>query len=358
MVNYLEMLIMKKSFQSIKIFFLVSMLILIFSIKASQSIESIFIPHSDFISQVEWSPDGTKLAFISGFEIHILDTENWETIAVIMQGSSYITWHPDSQLLAGSLGGNSERIFIWDANNGKLIREFGRLDHSRFDRSLTPQPQTIAWHPDGDIIATDASLPYVPRRPYPYPEEILLWDVNSSTVIQRPRLIEVTTATWHNSVNLEWSHNGEMLLSTGADDLPINPRNYMTEPVSYVLDVENNEVLFTLVGAISWSSDDNMIAGFNSHRRLTIWDVTSQDIINFGQTNISPFSLEWHSYLPVIASLDMKSNLHIWNVDTDITYETSMVNLSSARDLSWKPNSHTLAISGSDGIIIQTYDLD
>lgn len=307
---------MKNSLLFVKMFFLMSIVLFIFSIKAQQNVRSIFIPHSHHVSEIEFSPDGTKIALLSWAEIHILDTENWDTIAVITDVfSNNIAWHPNSELIAGVQGGGSERILIWEANTGKLVQEFGRPYHSPWDSGLTPQPQTISWHPDGAIIATDASMPYGALRSYP--EEILLWDVNNRTFLQRPTLIEVTTTTRHNSTHLSWSHSGDMLLSYGSDDLPHNPRNYMTETKSYILDVENDEVLFTLRGGVvGWSPDDTMIASVNS-AQITIWSIESQEaIVHSDQGDISIFSVEWHPDLPIIASLGLKGNIYIWNIET------------------------------------------
>lgn len=353
-----EKMTMKKSLLFIKTFFLMSTMLIMFTIRAQQNVSSIFIPHFDHISEIEFSPDGTKLAFISGFEIHILSTENWDTITVILDAySSAITWHPDSELIAGAQGGRSEHILIWEANTGKLVQEFERIHHSPWHSGLTPQPQTISWHPSGNLIATDSSRPYGTLTLYS--EEILFWDVTNIDV-HEPRLVEVSTTTWHNSTHLIWSNNGDMLLSYGDDALPRNPRNYLTETKSYVLDVENNEVLFTLrEAAISWSSDDTMLASINSYRQITIWSVSTQVAIAHSEQNdISILSVQWHPELPIIASLGLMGNIYIWNIETGLSYDTETTGLTNLRDLAWHPDGNALALAGSEGIIIQTYSLD
>ena len=353
-----EKMTMKKSLLFIKIFFLMFTIQFIFSIEAQQNVSSIFIPHFDHISEIEFSPDGTKLAFISGFEIHILNTENWDTITVISDAySSDIAWHPDSELIAGAQGGRSEHILIWEANTGKLVQEFERMYHSPWHSSLTPQPQTISWHPSGNLIATDSSRPYGTLTLYS--EEILFWDVNDIDVYE-PRLIEVSTTTWHNSTHLTWSNNGEMLLSYGDDALPRNQRNYLTETKSYVLDVENNEVLFTLrEAAISWSSDDTMIASINSSRQITIWSIETQEAIAHSEQNdMSILSVEWHPELPIISSLGLRGNIYIWSIETGLSYDIQSTGLTNLRDLAWHPDGTSLALAGSEGIVIQTYNLD
>jgi WD40 repeat protein len=341
---------MLRSFQHFrKLYPFIVLLVLALVVRAREDEDAIFLPHPRLVSQVEWSPDGTRLAANLGSEIHIFNTETWERVTVISDWSSDIAWHPDSQLIAGVQGGESERLFIWDTNTSESVRVIGRDRTSDAPRGVT-QPQTLAWHPDGNIIATDATTSF---------DEILLWDISKGLT----PVLNVAGGVWHNSTHLVWSHNGEMLLSSGADDLPPHPNNYMTVTRTYILDAESGETLFSILsGARVWSPDDERIVTgsiVDTVRRITIWHLELEEaLLHFDEHKSSVVSVAWNTYSPIIASADIDDNLYIWNADTGITYDAGDIDLTFLRDLAWKPDSNILAIAGNEGVLIKSYDFD
>lgn len=312
----------------------------------------IFLPYSESISQVEWSPDGTKLAVNFMSEIHIIDTNNWERITTILGSTSKISWYPNSQLIAGVQGGSSEQVLIWDTNTGSLVRELRRSSKLDTPGGIAAQPQTVAWHPDGNIIATDATMGF---------DELLFWNIGEENESSEPILIKTTSKTWHNSTNLEWSPDGEMLLTSGSDDAPPG-LDYMTVPSSYVFDLDSREVIFTIPEtSLTWGSDSKKFASravVGSARRITIWDIASDSAIrHFDKHTNTIISTAWNIYFPVIASADIDNNLFFWNPDTGQSYNVDNFDLIDIRDLAWKPNTNVLAIASKDGIHIQNYIL-
>jgi WD40 repeat protein len=338
---------MLKSFRHFRHLYSVFLMLLVLIVRARET--DIFLAHSNLVSQVEWSSDSTKLATNLGNEIHIFNTETWERVAIIEDWSSDIAWHRDSQLIAGIQGGDSERVLIWDANTGELIQVLGR-NRASDAPGIAAQPRALDWHPDGNIIATDATMSF---------DEILLWDISRGLT----PVLNVAGGVWHNSTHLVWSHNGDMLLSSGADDLPPNPNNYMTVTKSYILDAESGETLFSIPsGARVWSPDDEKIvtvSNVDTVRRITIWHLEAGEALrHFDEHKSSVVSIAWNTYSPIIASADIDDNLYIWNTDTGITYDVGDIDLTFLRDLAWKPDSNILAIAGNEGVLIKSYDFD
>src|SRR5690606_24781268 len=123
-------------------------------------IKVIEITQTDTILQIEWSPDGTKLALLSWDNISILETQNWIEINQINNPHVYsIAWHPDSELIAGVQGGTSEHLIIWEVMLGDVVYEYKRAIPPNINTLASPS-QTISWHPEGNIIATDATLAF------------------------------------------------------------------------------------------------------------------------------------------------------------------------------------------------------
>ncbi|QPC81353.1 PD40 domain-containing protein [Phototrophicus methaneseepsis] len=106
----------------------------------------------NYITDVEWSPDGTKLAISSDCNIEIWN-QPWDSANAQLErtlqapndspisGIVTLSWHPSGNML---LGVKPEFVHIWDVSNGQLLRTF----------SPNPTPVLSAsWSPDGSMIA-------------------------------------------------------------------------------------------------------------------------------------------------------------------------------------------------------------
>ena len=97
--------------------------------------------------QPDWSPDGTKIAFVSdrdgdGNQIHVMDADGKNVIR-LTDGAGQKTdpdWSPDGQRIAFSLDGWADHIDVMDAD--------GRNREKLEDEARNP-----SWSPDGKQIA-------------------------------------------------------------------------------------------------------------------------------------------------------------------------------------------------------------
>jgi hypothetical protein len=284
-------------------------------------------------------------------EIHIFDTSTWNIVTTINTTPTRVSWHPNSQLIAGTGGGTSERLLIWDANTGDLVREWVRSDPRISPDSRWPQPQTVAWHPSGEIIATSAFLPL---------DEILFWDVSEESDYDNPIVVKTPSEIWHNSTDIEWNQSGDLLFSSGSDDLPPESQHF-TIPASYVLDTDTTETVLSILDGVirTWGPDNTLIGTrwIDDEIQIVIWEVETGDVLNhFNKHAANITSIDYNAHSSVVASTDIDGTLLIWDFASGNNYEIEPVESTFLTNVAWKPNSNTLAIAGEGGVVIRHYD--
>lgn len=148
--------------------------------------------HSDVITDLAWSPDGSRIASSS----RDLSAKIWRPdgeLEVALDGHvdvvTAVTWSPDNRHLATSSFDQTARI--WNASDGQLRREF---------QGHTELVTDIAWSPDGLLLAS-TGWDYVVR----------VWNAESG----------LTQATLEGHVgpvlSVAWAPDGRNLASTSQD---------------------------------------------------------------------------------------------------------------------------------------------
>jgi WD40 repeat protein len=101
---------------------------------------------SHWIDSLEWSPDGTQLAFNCGCEVRIWQVENGAIKSLTFNNSSVLdlTWHPSSQYLAAA---GRRGIKIWNTLNWKS---------PPWELELTAAATAITWSNDGFFLAASS----------------------------------------------------------------------------------------------------------------------------------------------------------------------------------------------------------
>ena len=322
-----------------------------FLVASQENDDVVLLPASPLISEVTWSPDGTKLAVYEASEIHIFDTDTWNHITTI-HATTRVSWHPNSQLIAGTGGGTSEQLLIWDANTGSLVREWVRSDPRIRSDSIWSQPNAIAWHPDGKIITTSAFLGH---------DEILFWDMSEERDYNNPIVMKTDSEIWHHRFDLEWNQSGDMFFSSGTDELPLDSQ-YTTISTNYVLDTNSRETILTLQKSSidTWGPDNTLIGirWIDDVIQIAVWDIETGAVLNhFDKHAANITSIDFNEHSSVVASVDIDGTLLIWNFTTSNNDKIEPVESTFLKDVAWKPNSDILAIAGEGGVVIRHYDL-
>ena len=199
------------------------------------------------INDMQYSPDGTKLAVATSIGIWIYDAKTLEEISLIAEhtisypGIKIVSFSPDGKTLIG-IKGSFEGIKLWDVTNGTvkktLMGKFLFGNH------------TVLLSPDGQTLASDHN------------KEIYLWD----TVTGKHRVLKGHTE----SVNgFAFSPDG-LTLASGSKDQTIR-----------LWDVATGEHKQTLTGhsapvtKITFSPDGSTFVSVSDDKTIYLWDTTT-----------------------------------------------------------------------------------
>ena len=98
---------------------------------------------------IAWSPDGRFLATPMKGEVGLWDTESGELQRVLPTNAGrFLTWSPDSRLLA--LGSSGGAIEIWNVDSGDLQHTLAGQTDLRI--------WSLEWSPDGRGLPPDQEM--------------------------------------------------------------------------------------------------------------------------------------------------------------------------------------------------------
>lgn len=147
------------------------------------------------LTDLEWSPDGERLAYSlilhrSGQDVlEILDANTGTELHSLPHGASVasIDWEPEGNTLV-SMGG--EVLKMWNPNTGQLLKTIELSSHSMF----------IEWSPDGRFIATGACNE---------DNNVRVWDAQSLDLVS-------SFAPNSTCTRVTWSPDGRYLAAEGG----------------------------------------------------------------------------------------------------------------------------------------------
>ena len=306
------------------------------------------------ISEIAYSPDGTRLAVAGGIGIWLYDAQTGQELDLFVGHTGLVesvSFSPDGRTLAS--GSTDETIRLWDVSSGRHLRTLtGHTDSVR-SVSFAPDGQTLAsgstdatirlwdassgrhirtltghtgsvrsvsFSPDGRTLASGSF------------REIRLWDVASGQHIR--------TLIGHTFVvtSVSFAPDGQTLAS-GSYDATIR-----------LWDVSSGQHLRTLghpgwVNSVSFSPDGNTLASGSLDTTVRLWDVASgQHIRTLGH----PFGVESVSFSPdgnTLASGGWQE-IRLWDVASGQRIRTLTEHTSGVYSVSFSPDGRTLA-SGS-----------
>ena len=111
------------------------------------------------VSEVQYSPDGSRLAVVSSIGIWLYDTTTYRAIALIggdRREAHSVVFSPDGTTLAGVSWGKTVRL--WDVKTSEQKRVF---------TGHTERINDLAFSPDGKLLASAS-----------YDGTMLLWEVH------------------------------------------------------------------------------------------------------------------------------------------------------------------------------------
>ena len=150
--------------------------------------------HVDKVFNVAFRPDGEVLASVGlGHDgtIRIWDVQTGKNLRTFKHQAWDIVFSPDGKTIV--CGDSSHRVYLLDAETGKLIRTF--IGHTGYDHHV----QSVAFSPDGKTIAGMGA----------HSNTVILWDANTGK-----RLQTFPGWTYQNTQHLlTFSPDGRMIAS-------------------------------------------------------------------------------------------------------------------------------------------------
>ena len=289
--------------------------------------------HTDGVSSVSFSPDGSILASGSWDDtVRLWDVETgmpFRTLEGHTDGVSSVSFSPDGSTLAS--GSWDDTVRLWDIETGVHLRtlEGHRWGH----RGL----HSVSFSPDGKTLASVG-----------HEDTVLLWDVETGVHL---RTLQGHIYGVSGVSSVSFSPDGKVLASGNWDD------------TVRLWDVETGMPFRTLEGhtggviSVSFSPDGRRLASGSWDDTVRLWDVATGVHLRTFQGHI------WYvhsvSFSPDgrrLASGSWDDTVRLWDVATGVHLRTFQGHTDSISSISFSPDGKVLA-SGSGNHPIRLWDV-
>ena len=258
--------------------------------------KSTIIAHTDYITSVAYSPDGSTFAsYGQDGTIILWDTEDFEqrtTITGHISGFPRIAFSPDGETMVS--GSGDQTLRLWDTTTGRNIKTY--VGH------IGPVV-SVAFSPDGRTIASSGGVVFGDRwfaDDYP----IRLWDVSTGS--------QIATIIGHerDTYRVSFSPDGQILTTYSVDRTPIfwdaNTANYLW---TFTGNWEG-------VGYMAFSPDGKKIVYGNTDG-IYLWDIVNRkQIASYSGSIPITTNIVFSPDGNTIAAGGIGQEVHLWNVYT------------------------------------------
>jgi len=303
-------------------------------------IYGIYQGHSQSITTVAWSPDGTRIA--SGSEdtrVHVWEPAMGSEETTFFGHSGYqhavkdVVWSPDSTLIASCGAGSDTTVQVWDAQTAGQM--FIYTGHRRMVNALT-------WSPDGAYIASGSD-----------DSTVQIWEPTTGdrvfTYLGDRRTFWETLAWYTNKRQiyaLAWSPDGTRIVLGGGNGFVqvwhVLTRRVICSHRPHAMDIV----------ALTWSPGGTYVASGSKDGTVKVWEAATGNLIftyhGHAYSGEWVTSVAWSPDGKRIASAGKGgTTVQIWdahNGGNGFTYRNHTDNVNT---LAWSPDGTRIA-SGSD----------
>ncbi|MCG9132006.1 PD40 domain-containing protein [Candidatus Poribacteria bacterium] len=284
-----------------------------------------------WISDIAYSPDGTRLAVASSIGIWIYDTETFTEIALLTGHTGYVNalvYSPDPDRKILISGGADSTVRVWNTDTGELLRTLEEPNDSVID---------VAFSPDGKIFGG------VMEEGYDH--TLQLWDAHTLQPLLSFQFDRTATC---------------LAFSSDSKRIAVG-REGFTWADMYILDVSTGEIVRTIpssgVRSIAFSSDGITLATGSQFSRVELWGART---FKHWQTLGSHHNgVNAVAFLPdgeILASAGNDNLIQLWNTFIGENLRTLEGHTEPVLSVSFNPNGNTLASASRTEIIF--WDVD
>ncbi|KAJ5301596.1 hypothetical protein N7508_006459 [Penicillium antarcticum] len=288
--------------------------------------------HSDWISNVAFSPDSQIVASGSGDEtIKLWDHLTGRELQTLQGHSDWVrsvAFSSDCQIQILASSSDDKTIKLWDVKTGRMLKTLeGHLG----------TVYTVAFSSgcQSQILASGS-----------YDKTIKLWDATRGQVLE--------TLEGHSGpvLSVAFSLDSQsQLVASGSEDATIK-----------LWDAKTGQELRTLkghsscVGSVAFSPGSQVLASGSYDKTIKLWNATTGQLLKTFEGHSGPvrsiaFSLDGR----ILASGSIDMTIKLWDTTVDQEPQTLEGHLSLINSVAFSPNSQILA-SGSVDMTIKLWD--
>lgn len=238
---------------------------------------------SGVVDTLAWSPDGRQIAS-AGTNVAIWDAQTGKTLRIDATESVNrvlsLAWSPDGKYLAAA--GGDGNVYIWNASTAATVFSYQNW-----------YVDAVAWSPDSTRLASAWSADS-------QHSDVQIWDVSQENQLLAVHLDYI----W----SLAWSPNGTLLAVAGKDGVEFLEVN--DGSIVGPLLTKPEQVFFS----VAWSPDGTRVAaaGFVD---VFVWDATSgRRIVDYQHGGVD--CVAWSPDGTRIASASSDTSVQVWDAST------------------------------------------
>jgi len=283
--------------------------------------------HKDFVTSVNFSPDGKTLVSVSRDNtIKLWNVETGEEIRTLKghYGVQSVNFSPDGKTLVSGSWDNT--IKLWNVETGEEIRTL---------KGHNGPVNSVNFSPDGKTLVSGSG-----------DKTIKLWNVETGQ--------EIRTLKGHDNsvISVNFSPDGKTLVS-GSGDKTIKLWNVETGQEIRTLKGHDNSVI-----SVNFSPDGKTLVSGSDDKTIKLWNVkTGKEIrtlkghdIYFRSVNFSPDG-------KTLVSGSGDKTIKLWNVETGQEIRTLKGHDSYVNSVNFSPDGKTL-VSGSLDKTIKLWNVE
>ena len=230
-----------------------------------------------------------------------------------------VAWHPDGDLIATT--SHDGTCIIWNPHTAEKLTTL--TDHTR---AVTG----AAWHPDGDLIATTSD-----------DRTCIIWNPHTGKPI--------TTLTGHTRAvtGAAWHPDGDLIATTSDDRTCIIWNPHTGKPITTLTGHTR-----AVTGA-AWHPTGDLIATTSNDHTCIIWNPhTAQKITTLTSHTRGVTGAAWHPTGDLIATTSNDHTCIIWNPHTAQKITTLTGHTETVTGAAWHPDGDRIATTSDDGTCI------